>query len=845
MRERVATPIIVDADTGYGNALNVQRTVKLFERAGASAIQLEDQSFPKRCGHLADKGLIAPGEMAGKIRAAVDARASEATLIIARTDAVAVEGFAAAIDRAGRYAEAGADVLFVEAPRTSGQLADIVTALGGTRPLMANMVEGGQTPILSGPELQALGFRLVIFPGAIVRAIARTAQDFYGVLARDGTTDAFRDRMFDFGSINTIVGTEDALNWRQILRGLRIMKIDPVTLAVLKGRLEQIADEMDATLYRSAFNPIIAEARDACHGLYHPVTGATLVQGTKGLPIFVGAMAFAVKAVIDKVEREGGLDEGDTFLFNDPYDGGTHLNDFRLVRPVFRNGALFCWLASVGHWLDIGGNVPGGFNARATESFQEGVRIPPVKLITAGNMNDDIVSILSANSRVPQSNYGDLNGQLNALDLGQRRLHGLLDQYGEATITAALDAFTARAEALMRENIAALPDGRISFNDYLDNDGVTDDPLLIALDLTIAGDRMTLDFSRSAPPCAGPLNIARSTAVACCYVALKHVFTDVPANAGCMAPIEFIIPDSTLLGVSAPKPVGGYTETILRVIGVVFGALAKIMPDRATAAPFGTINALSLAGHRDNGQRWVMFSFFGGGLGGNPVSDGLNHGNNPISMATIPPAEILEAAYPVLFTQWALRPDSAGAGLHRGGLGAIYEVEALAKGGADVFLLGERGKFPPFGVGGRRQRSAQPLLLADEFRRDVASDGLQGHRREDRQRATRAPGNARRRRLGRTRWPAIPPKSPAMSVWATSPSPPPATTMPSCSRRMAPSISPRRKPCAPGGRHERQHDRRRRRRRHLHGPVLFRRGRAPFPHRQSAFQPRQRGCRLP
>ena len=156
--------------------------------------------------------------------------------------------------------------------------------------------------------------------------------------------------------------------------------VDPITLAILKGRLEQIADEMDATLYRSAFNPIIAEARDACHGLYHPTTGDTLVQGANGLPIFVGAMAFAVKSVIDKVARDGGLQDGDIFLFNDPYDGGTHLNDFRLVRPVFRAGRVFCWLASVGHWLDIGGNVPGGYNPKATESFQEGVRFPPVKL---------------------------------------------------------------------------------------------------------------------------------------------------------------------------------------------------------------------------------------------------------------------------------------------------------------------------------------------------------------------------------------------------------------------------------------------------------------------------------
>jgi N-methylhydantoinase B len=476
--------------------------------------------------------------------------------------------------------------------------------------------------------------------------------------------------------------------------------LDPVTLAVLNGRLVQIADEMDATLYRSAFNPIIAEAHDACHGLYHAETGATLVQGTSGLPIFVGAMAFAVKAVIDKVLRDGDLAPGDTYLFNDPYDGGTHLNDVRLVRPLMRGGKVFAWLASVGHWLDVGGNVPGNFNAKATESFQEGFRIPPVKLLRGGVIQQDIIDILAANSRVPQSNWGDLNGQLNALDLGERRLTALLDEYGDETIAAALAALSARAEALMRANISALPDGSYTFDDFLDNDGVTDAPLKIALDLTISGERMKLDFSRSAPPCEGPLNIARSTTVACCYVALKHLFPDVPANAGCLAPIDFVIPDTTLLGVSAPRPVGGYTETILRVIDVIFGAFAKAAPERANGSPFATINALSLAGWREHGRRWVMFCFFGGGLGGNPEGDGLNHGNNPISTATIPPLEILESLYPVMFTQWALRPDSGGPGRHRGGLGAIYEIEALADGGAEVFLLGERGKYPPFGVNG-------------------------------------------------------------------------------------------------------------------------------------------------
>ncbi len=477
------------------------------------------------------------------------------------------------------------------------------------------------------------------------------------------------------------------------------IRMDPVTLAILKGRLEQIADEMDATLFRSAFNPIIAEAHDASHGIYDAVTGDTLVQGKSGLPIFVGVMAFAVKAVINKVAREGGLQDGDVFIFNDPYEGGTHLSDFRLVKPIFRNGEVFCYLASVGHWHDVGGNVPGNYNPEATESFQEGMLIPPVKLFSAGILNNDIVDILSSNSRLPNSLYGDLNGQINALDLGHQRFKDLLDHYGEENIKTSLYLLKTRAEKMMRDHLSALPDGTVSVEDFLDNDGVNDTALKLAVDMTIRDQTLIFDFSRSSPACAGPVNISRSTTIAATYVALKHIFTDVPANAGVLQPVEFIIPEDSFLSVKAPKPVGGYTETILRLIDVLFQAFENIAPKRVNGCAYGTINALSIAGHRKNGSRWVMFSFFGGGHGGHPEGDGLNHGNAPISTATIPPLEILEAAYPVAFTQWALRPDSGGLGKHRGGLGAIYEIELLEE-NATAFLFGERGKFAPAGVVG-------------------------------------------------------------------------------------------------------------------------------------------------
>ena len=478
------------------------------------------------------------------------------------------------------------------------------------------------------------------------------------------------------------------------------MTIDPITLAVLAGRMEQIADEMDATLFRAAFNPIIAEAHDASHGLYDAATGDTLVQGKSGLPIFVGVMSFAVKAVIDKVAAEGDLADGDIFIFNDAHMGGTHLSDMRLVRPYFRDGKLFCYLASVGHWHDVGGAVPGNYNPAATDAFQEAFVLPPVRLARAGEVNRDIIDIVLRNTRLPQSCQGDLNGQLGALDLGAKRMDELLDEYGAETVRAALDALQDRAERLMRAELQALPDGRWEATDYLDNDGITDEPLPIKVALEISGDRMVLDFAGTAPRCAGPVNIALPTAVATAYVAVKHIFPALPANAGVMRPIDVRVPEDSLLAADFPAPVGGYTETILRMIDVIFSAAAQAAPERVVANAYGTINALSIAGKKSTGQPWVMFSFYGGGHGGSSESDGLNHGNAPISTATIPPMEILEAAYPVMFRQWALRPGSGGAGRHRGGMGAVYEIEVLEENGAEAFLFGERGRHAPQGVAG-------------------------------------------------------------------------------------------------------------------------------------------------
>jgi N-methylhydantoinase B len=485
--------------------------------------------------------------------------------------------------------------------------------------------------------------------------------------------------------------------------------LDLITLAVIKNSLEQITDEMDVLLYRAAFSTIISEGHDACHGLYDAETGETVVQGKFGLPIFVGVMRFAVNAVIKRA-AEVGVAPGDVFVFNDPHLSGTHLQDMKLVRPVFYNGTLFGWLAGTAHWSDVGGNTPGGFNAKATEVWQEGFRIRPVKLFNAGKLNEDILDILLANSRTPQVAYGDLSAQINALEIGEKRLVELLDKYGVELVKQVVRELRVRSEKMMRAYIQQIPDGIYSFEDFLDNDGLEDVPLKVAVDLTVQGDEMTLDFSRSSAPCKGPFNMPLATSIASCYIAVKHVFTDVPVNSGCFAPVKFVIPETTFLNAGAGKAMSAYTEVTPAIINCIWGALGQAIPDKVNAAYFTTVNSLNIAGLRDDDKPYLMFTYFGGGHGASPVSDGLNHGSNAISMATIAPVEILEGNFPVLFDEWALRSDSGGAGYYRGGLGSVYKIRLLGKGGK-AYFLGDKGKFPPFGVNGGGPAATNEIIF--------------------------------------------------------------------------------------------------------------------------------------
>jgi N-methylhydantoinase B len=474
--------------------------------------------------------------------------------------------------------------------------------------------------------------------------------------------------------------------------------IDPATLTVLQNALSQIVNEMDLALEKAAFNPVMSESRDRANGIYDINTGEIVAQGETGLPIFVGVMQYAVQSAIKPYPNLG---EGDVVILNDPYCGGTHLMDVKLVRPFFYKGKRFAYLANCGHWTDIGGGTPGGFGVHATEVFQEGVRIPPVLLSRGGVMQEDLLTLLFANMRVPEERRGDLQAQFAALNVGQERLTALLDKYGADTISESITELRARTEQQMRAYIAELPDGTYTFETNLDSDGIVLEPIRVHLAMTVKGDELIFDFSKSSPPVRGPLNGSISATFAAVFCALKHVFVEVPSNAGIFRPVKLIAPESTFLNAQFPRAVSGSSaEVSLRVMDAVFGAMAQCCPDRVPAACFGSVANLTISGQDpESKKQYIMFRFSGGGYGGHPKADGLTNGNAPISCARTSPVEVMEQLYPLKFDYYRIRNGSGGAGLHRGGMGVEYQAR-VQRGDAVSSVLGDRGIYPPYGLHG-------------------------------------------------------------------------------------------------------------------------------------------------
>jgi len=479
--------------------------------------------------------------------------------------------------------------------------------------------------------------------------------------------------------------------------------LDTVTLAVIENGLVQVCNEMDLAFSRSAFSPIIAEANDRSDGIYHRDSGELIAQGELGLPIFVGTMQDSTKAVLAAIGsgRAGPAEDGDTYIVNDPYLGGTHLMDVRFVQPFFYRGSLFCWLANTGHWPDIGGAVPGGFSASATEIQQEGLRLPPVKLYKKGVLDDELMAVINANIRVPEQRIGDIRAQRAALHVGAQRLTALLDRYGRDLIERAIGELRRRAEQRMRARIAPLPDGTFSSEAVVDSDGVVNEPLTIKLSLSKTGSDLRFDFSGSSPPCRGPMNSVIATTRSSVYLAIKHIFPDVPINAGMFEPLRIVDPEGTFLFARYPRPVSGCAaEVSQRIAEAVFAAMVQLAPESVTAAPAGTSGNLVVGGRDPEKDRaYVMYFISGGGYGGNAASDGLSNGCSTIGISKSAPIEVTEQYFPVLFERYALREGSGGSGRQRGGLGLHYRMR-LRRGEAQASFIMDHGRTGPQGARG-------------------------------------------------------------------------------------------------------------------------------------------------
>jgi N-methylhydantoinase B len=495
--------------------------------------------------------------------------------------------------------------------------------------------------------------------------------------------------------------------------------LDPITLAVIQAGLQQVCDEMDLTFSRAAFSPVIAEADDRSDGIYDATDGSLIAQGSKGLPVFVGVMQFSTRTIIERIKAgiTAAPEPGDIYIVNDPYLGGTHLMDVRFAMPFWRDGRILCWLSNTGHWPDTGGAVPGGFSASAISAEQEGLRLPPVKLFKRGQMDTELWQVICSNIRVSEQRIGDVKAQASALLVGAERLAALMDRYGDETVAQAIAEMRRLAARQMRAMVGLVPEGSYTSRAYVDSDGVVNEPLTIALTVTRQGDSLTFDFSGSSLPCMGPMNSVRATTYSSVYLAMRHIFPDVPISAGAFEPLTITGIEGTFLDAHYPRPVSGCAaEVSQRIAEAVFAAMVQALPDRVTAAPAGTSGNFGLGGHDpERGRDFVMYQISGGGYGGNADHDGLTNGCSTIGISKAPPVEIMEQNFPVLYRRYALHEGSGGAGMHRGGFGLDYEIELL-RGHARASFVMDHGRTGPQGALGGRDGAVNRVEVHKEGR---------------------------------------------------------------------------------------------------------------------------------
>jgi len=494
------------------------------------------------------------------------------------------------------------------------------------------------------------------------------------------------------------------------------LPLDPITVEVIKGALTYAAEETGIVLRNSAYSPNIKERMDfSCTLFDHK---KRLAAQAEHIPVHLGSMQLAVQKGLEKFK--GKLENGDMILFNDPYVSGTHLPDITLICPIFHEHKIVAYSANKAHHSDVGGKAPGSMAGDATEIYQEGIIIPPVKFVKRKSIDEEIASILLSNVRTPEMRLGDLRAQMAANLLGKQRVLELIDRYGVETLHEAMEDIMTYSERRMRIEISKMPKGNYSAEDYLENMGTSNKKVKIKVTITIKKNQLIIDYTGTDKQVNGPVNAVLGVTLSGVHYALRCL-TDptILMNDGCYRPVKIHVPEGTLMNPTPPAPVaGGNVETSQRNVDVLLKAFAQILPEKVCAACQGTMNNIAVGGiNPENGKPWTFYETIAGGFGGRRGIDGVDAIHTHMTNTMNTPVEAIETVYPIRFLKYELRENSGGPGKWRGGVGLERSWMLLAP-SATLSVLAERTKIPPWGLyGGKAGATGEYYIIKPNGRR--------------------------------------------------------------------------------------------------------------------------------
>ncbi|PKM84070.1 MAG: 5-oxoprolinase [Firmicutes bacterium HGW-Firmicutes-13] len=495
--------------------------------------------------------------------------------------------------------------------------------------------------------------------------------------------------------------------------------IDAVTLEVMRNALQSIAEEMGAALIRTALSPNIKDRKDCSTAVY--TRDGRLVAQAEHIPLHLGLMQSVVKEVLKRYPREK-LSPGDALIINDPYISGSHLPDICIFLPVFYQGEIAAVMANLAHHVDVGGMTPGSTPTSSTSIYQEGIRIPPVKIMKRGRLDENIMELLSHNVRTSFEFKGDISAQVAANAVGMKRFLELIDKHGMEKVQIYLEEMISYSERCLRKEISNIPKGSWEYTDYLEGDGITEDPIAIKARVTINEDTIKVDFQGTDKQVRGPVNSTRGVTLACVYYAVKAVLCpDIPSNEGVALPLEVITPEGTLVNPNYPAPVSNANiNTAQRIADVILGAFSLFLPEKVTAASAGTMGLFTIGGiDPRSGEHYSYVETYGGGQGATCGEDGMDGVHTNMTNTLNTPTEVIEMTYPLLVNKYGLRSDTEGPGKYRGGMGLCREITILEH-TAQATLSSERGKIKPWGLhGGKPGANSRNIFKYENGREEV------------------------------------------------------------------------------------------------------------------------------